>query len=266
MTLSSFLAFLPTCLAQTNPIKPTFTIHTIDDTIYFKVKNQSFTSHTDSNGYTIYLFYEYHFKIHGVDDSYAWQSSQRTWEQSETEYTLVPFNGWAFQSDQYDIQIRALIGTHTVRSPMYGQSEPMFEGVYSDWSNIQTVTLNSSASTSASSPLPNTSPTTPESSAPNQTNYGNTIFDVATWIGIALVVLLSAIVTLLITIVVYLHKKNRVFHQQHHTNTQHKHKTQRKQKHTPIKNAMFHNPNVTSMKIFIRFCVSSSIDRVDGEL
>jgi hypothetical protein len=245
--VSSLLAILPASLALSKPSTPTFTIieisspydippiytinpytgenklysagvHVENKTTYIKIKNQPFTQDPDNN---LSLYYQLRFKGHYLpdEDYYSWQTADfpdYLIAQSDSEYTFMPFN-YAFQmGDQVDIQVRAVIGGYYIHN-MYGFNNPQFSGdSYSDWSRTQTLTIGSPPSStvlpSTSNPtnLPqNTLPSNINPSTPNQPNTDKPdLFGLVSWVGVALVVLFSAIVVLLAIIVVYLRKKS----------------------------------------------------------
>ncbi|MCL2642219.1 MAG: hypothetical protein FWD52_01700 [Candidatus Bathyarchaeota archaeon] len=201
LVASSLLVILPASLAQTKPTKPTLTIQQETEGIYLKIKNQPFTPYTNSNGYEINLYYQYRFKsIHASADTPSnWQTSQIELVQSNSEHIMIPLSGWDMWNNT-DFQVRLLIGTFTVRTPAFGYSDPAFEGVTSDWSSTQTLKIYWPNSSSTSTPPRSNNP---NPSSPNQHDDDNLgLFGLASWAGVAVVVLLSVVVILLAIIAV----------------------------------------------------------------
>jgi len=211
LVVSSLLMILPVSLAQTKPAKPTFTIEYPDeyDQYYLKIKNQPFTPYTN-NGATVNLYYQARYKDpHGDEWGFINYSPSEYVKQIESqEHSIITIG--ARDGQEIDVQVRALVGTVTWVPhyiSIYGHWE--FEGVESDWSNTQTVPLNQPTSSPTSSFPVNTSPTKPNPSTPNQSNIENPgLFGFASWVGVALVVLLSVVVVLLVIIAVALLRKN----------------------------------------------------------
>jgi hypothetical protein len=121
-----------------------------------------------------------------------------------------------YNGQKLDIQVRALIGFVEEVEMWWQIGRPIshqFKGVESDWSNIQTFTLNRSilptSSVSQNTPPSNTSPANLNPSTPNKPNADNpNLFGFASWIGVVVVVLLSMVVVLLAVIAVVLWRKN----------------------------------------------------------
>ena len=126
---------------------------------------------------------------------------------------MLPLNKEMLQYGQIDIQVRALIGTVTyIPKYVYGFAHYEFDGVEGDWSRTLTVTVDQPTSTPTSS-LPSTvSQNNSNPSTSNQLDFKNSLFGLASWIGIALVILFSAIVVLLIIIVVHMRRKSAAQH------------------------------------------------------
>jgi hypothetical protein len=214
LVASSLMVVLPASLAQTKPATPTFTIEYPDEYAqhYLKIKNQPFAPYT-SNGATVNLYYQARYKVPNGDEwwfiNYA--PSEYVLQTDSQDYSIITIG----QRDghQIDVQVRALVGTITYVPShlgiMYGYWE--FKGVESDWSSTQTVTLNPPTSLPASPSSSNTPypSATQNPSSPNQPNTDSpSLFGLASWIGIALVILLCVVVVLLAIIAAVLWKKN----------------------------------------------------------
>jgi hypothetical protein len=196
-------------------------------TIELCIKNQPFTPYETSNGNYINLCYNVSIKGH-YDNN--WKYCPDMWKTpliaSQGDYTIISFGGYVEENDRYsysvyipesgqlDFRVEALIGYYTktegfqstIASPYYIHT---FSGKTSGWSNIQTITVPSDSPTS-SQPLPS-NPLSSSNVDPlisNQPDSGVTVFGLALWVGITLVVLFSVIVVLLVIIVVYLRRKS----------------------------------------------------------
>ena len=137
----------------------------VDRYVELSISNQPFQPYTDSEGNVIDLYYEIRWKPH---DSQSWQNLlpdyARLSQNKEFYLTAIPigFKGNPDPSDwnidildyipnnQYDFQVRALIGYYTAQNQFVGQT--------SDWANTQTFTVPNDNSTSPT-------PTVPEFSA-----------------------------------------------------------------------------------------------------
>lgn len=177
-----------------------------NQTIEFTIKNQPFTSYTDSSGNYIGLYYNFEVKGHFTDTwtqypfaptgQNTWQSTWRysngiatpqaqnmgspEYPASNSEYTYssVSVQFFSLQSvpanSQVDFQVQALIGhidpiTYQMNPNIGGDGYYSFTGQASDWSTTQTITINldSNSTASNSSPNPTISPIT--TSAPSST-------------------------------------------------------------------------------------------------
>ena len=170
-----------------------------NQTIEFTIENQPFTLYTDSSGNLIRLYYNFGVKGHFTDTwtpypfaSVGQSTCQSTWRYygglmnpqenlgspeytaSNSRYTLssVDVKFFSLQSipsnSQVDFQVQALIGhidpiTYQMNPNIGGEGYYSFTGQASDWSTMQTITIdlnsNSTISTTSPSTLSTTTPT-----------------------------------------------------------------------------------------------------------
>ena len=152
--------------------------HVDNQSIEFKIKNQAFTSYTDSIGNNISLSYNFRFKGHfGNEWSYYpfSESGLSTGRYSAMFYYFADFPNFKASTSDYsdfstalthlfaqspsagsqiDVQVQAQIG----HIDSLGDGFYSFTGQSSGWSNTQTITIGET-STSTS---PNPTPTVPE--------------------------------------------------------------------------------------------------------
>ena len=174
--------------------------HIDNRTIVFKVKNQHFTSHTDSNGNVINLYYNFKGKGHFGDQwslfpfsnepSYLYPSTngQSTWRysdnypsgfpefsQSNSDYTEFTFPLRFFHMENaplrsdLDFEVQAMIGhiEPITTGPIAGDGFFSFTGQFGDWSNTQTITIADGSVSTSTSPNPTQSPTNTISPTPS---------------------------------------------------------------------------------------------------
>ena len=151
--------------------------HVENQSVAFKIKNQPFTSYTDSSGNNISLYFNFRFKGHFGNEwrhypfsdngqgTHRYSSLFYTSDQSPKlsasnfEYTDI-FLGLPFLfgvnnppiGSQVDFQVQALIG----HIDYAGDGFYNFIGQTSDWSNTQTLTIGESQTPTSS---PETTPT-----------------------------------------------------------------------------------------------------------
>lgn len=208
--------------------------HVDNQSIAFKIKNQPFTSHNDSSGNNISLYYNFKFKGHfGTEWSHYpfndnGQGTRRYFSTffvliyqspklpaSNSEYTNIvlglPFLfGVANPSvgSQVDFQVQALIG----HIDYAGDGFYSFTGQSSDWSNTQTITISSSAPTAtpktsaSSTPTSNSStlPTQNPTASPSQSGSDDAFLFGLDWKDIALLLGVLVVVLLAVVVVVFL--------------------------------------------------------------
>jgi hypothetical protein len=159
--------------------------HIDNRTVEITIKNQPFTTFTDTNGNSICMFYNVRFKgpfgqnwteMFGVQRT-VWYSFSNPVDNFgymiqtySSQYTIVEITNPPAQG-QMDIQVKALEG-YTNRTTVQGhifmaQVAYTFFGEESEWSNTQTVTIDG-----ASTSTPN--PTSPTISTPTSTPYNST--------------------------------------------------------------------------------------------
>jgi hypothetical protein len=164
--------------------------HIDNRTIEFTVKNQPFTTYTDSSGNYIGLYYNFRYKGHyGTEWSYYpfnpdWKSSipynGYSWgtgdlspklPASNSQYTIIALalavlhipNG-----SEVELQAQALIGhIDSEHSGLLSGSFYYFRGEKSDWSNTHTLNLADGSVSIAPTQPPNPTPTITHS--PDQT-------------------------------------------------------------------------------------------------
>ena len=199
---------------------------TVDRSVEVTIKNQPFTPYTDANGDTYNLYYTAQYRLNSSDEQDWITVYYIPYIQSDSQYTtkmcvLYGLDKSVFGS-RIEFRVKAEIGclkvyTNTDGYMVIGSDFALVSS--SGWSNIQKVTATdepwspppSQTVTSSPSPCPsNTSPgNNPHTSTPNQPDTDSpSLFGFASWVGVAVVVLLSVIVVLLVIIAVALWKKN----------------------------------------------------------
>jgi hypothetical protein len=136
--------------------------------IYIKIKNQPLTQ--PNNGSILYLYYQYRYKGHySNDDWYLVPSNPKEYfEQTDSEYTRIPYYDKLPRKEQVDIEVRALIGVVEYVSnymPPVFAAHYEFRGVEGDWSNTVVVTFDPLTFTTL--PPNNLAPSTLHSSTPS---------------------------------------------------------------------------------------------------
>jgi len=198
--------------------------HVENKTTYIKIKNQPFTPYKNSDGDTMYLYYEYRFKGHYVDYWSEYNPYNKYYWQSDSEYTLIPFPSIKVpQNCQMDIQVRALIGVVTSVEEWWMIGRPVsynFKGIKGDWSDIVVVSFNPLSFTvlpSTSTPSTNT----PDQLTPDYTTPPSTTDHIdpqppnsppqqSPWASYLLTIIVTAcIITIPIAIVTYLNKQQK---------------------------------------------------------
>mgnify|MGYP005847404431 CR=1 FL=1 len=153
--------------------------HVENKTIDVTIKNQPFTSYRNENGSLVGLFYNIRVKGH-FEDWTGEPTSENYIYRSDSEYTVKSYtlgeNGLGITAGgQVDFQVEALIGYY---SRVYGTPVPpfmesywdVFTGESSGWSETQTLTIPSSASSPADSPSPASSPNQTSEPTPKDTS------------------------------------------------------------------------------------------------
>ena len=184
-------------VVYTSYIAPTYTINPYtgqnettssggqvnNETVEFIIKNQPFSSYSDSSGNLISLYYNFRLKGHYGDEwayyypffSYhtEWITTH-SWENNTLQYytpsssdnsviqidlmlfTDTPLDNQPFPNgSQVDFQVQAKIGYITALSSNnlgveLGGNTYSFTGESSDWSNTQTLTINYNSNSTAS--------------------------------------------------------------------------------------------------------------------
>jgi hypothetical protein len=169
----------------TRPSVPEFTARLTASSLEVTIKNQPLTGFDGINVSNPHLYYGFRFKDpNSVPNNWEYvpmyfvgTSSYGTYyEASGSDYTIVsfslddyPFDGinhhtGISKNGPIDMQVIALVGIEIPTTEQNG-TVYRFEGEISDWSNIQTITLPASSSSSTpTSPIGtiNTGPHTPE--------------------------------------------------------------------------------------------------------
>lgn len=192
--------------------------HVENKTTYIQIKNQPFTQDPDRD---IALYYQLRFKGHYLpdEDYYSWQTGLirgYLMEQSDSEYTFISFDKWAFQiGDQVDIQIRAVTGGYYITA-MHGYNNHQFlSDCYSDWSSTQTLTIGSppSSTFSPSTSNPNTQ-SIPNTNLPSDTTTTSNLYNTpsqTSWQAYLLHIVIVAVclITLPLALIAYQYGKRK---------------------------------------------------------
>ena len=163
--------------ATSKPTVPQFTVHQVSDKIEVAIKNQPFTSYTNTSGYLINLYYTIEVKWHSDE---SWRPLKTYLDQSNTANTLwsIPVTYFSeytettvsiSNTEYVDFRVKAVTAyddSHVDPASIYGINRPGYyvkfdEVTSSDWSGIQTIAIYGGSS---SSPQP--SQTTNVSIAP----------------------------------------------------------------------------------------------------
>jgi hypothetical protein len=197
--------------------------------IEIRIKNQPFTSYTDSGGHYISLYYNFRYKGHFENDWTYYpfnpdgESSQSyggwdftylvPYKASNSEYTVVTPSYSEFYIPDYgqvDFQVQAQIGyiqeegnAYTAR--VYG-NHYNFTGQSSDWSSTQTVSITEAATSPSSNPTSEpvqttTQPTTGSTASPMEPTTSNLFaFDITSVLVAVVITLLTVIAVLVIAL------------------------------------------------------------------
>ncbi len=203
--------------------------HVENITIDVTIKNQPFTS-TNIDGNTSRLFYEIRWKGHfenwstynefndinyRYDSDNFYQGINYGIQASNSDYTIKSYSilsiGNIPQNGMVDFQVKAQIGYTFLYHG--GHIQPIGTDYHwvqeSDWSNIQTLTINETTPTvtpGASSPSPSASPSDSQRSGQSGTQ---TVTQLSLdWAQVATFALLGAIAVLLVFAVVFLRRKS----------------------------------------------------------
>jgi hypothetical protein len=191
-------------------------------TIDVSIKNQHFTSFTESSGNQINLYYNIRVKGHFGGES-DWKElyspySQRNREgtyytgeisptQSVSQYTIISLSASYPSESQIDIQVQTLEGYFTQYYPYTGFSGYgwRFTGEMSNWSNTQTITIP--VSSASPNPSSSTNPTLAPSSPSTPGIESNSITLPLSIFIIIVAVLVAAVVSVLLLLASRLHRK-----------------------------------------------------------
>jgi hypothetical protein len=183
--------------------------HMENKTIEVSIKNQHFTPYTDENGNSIGLYYNISYKGRYEDE---WHTLHNHVEATNTEYTVLSKSQFGDFPDgvKVEFRVQACIGYYTTWQYFMDCYEYNFNGVASDWSNVQAVTIENNQATSPPtwtpastlSPTPSAQSTQYPTITPAQTG-GSLDLD---WEKIAIVGLVVAVAILAVGMVVMYHK------------------------------------------------------------
>jgi ABC-type sugar transport system permease subunit len=187
--------------------------HVENKTVYIVIKNQPFTPYKYDEYTMAYLHYEYSWKPHYSDG--GWFSSYPEYfSQSDSEYTMIPFN--ELPSDgKIDIRVRALAGGISRRQPIPPESGDRtyysFSGVKGDFGVI---TVSSDMVLESTSwPSSTVLPTNPENSEPSTSDNYNPPMppQQSLWVTYLLtVIVVVCIITIPLVVVVYVNKRQQL--------------------------------------------------------
>ncbi|MCW3999756.1 MAG: hypothetical protein NWE93_05920 [Candidatus Bathyarchaeota archaeon] len=199
--------------------------------IEVRIQNEPFTSFTiqDDSGNTWNVNYLYnirwkgHFEQDWTEVSYPSDGYLRSNSGSESVFSIIGgeyssseglklyINGWQSSytvGAQIDVQVEAMIG-YVHRVFENGGFPYVFTGETSGWSGTQTLTITDTAPMPAPSSVtvdPSDSPQSP-TQTPLEPNVGTSVLFGLDWVGIAVIVLLGAVVVLLVLVVVSLRRR-----------------------------------------------------------
>jgi hypothetical protein len=194
------------------PSVPQFTVKLVDNLIEITIKNQLFTSYTNASGHRFDLYYIVEVKGHFDENWWCLISYTDQLVHLRGVKTVLSLS----DSSQVDFRVKAVIAyddSWVDPASIYGVNRPGYYYKYADvtssgWSSIQTIIINDNLPTSSppsNTPILNN----PNPSTPNQLNTDNPcLFSLASWVGVAVVVLLSAVVVLLAIIAIALWRKS----------------------------------------------------------
>jgi hypothetical protein len=147
--------------AQTDPTTPRpavpeFNAKVNASSLEVTIKNQPIIAYTEANGSIPSLYYGFRFKDHNSTflnwyDSPIWyflgySTYETYYKASDSDYTTVSFPlekyplKYTLNSGRIDVQVMALIGNETP-SNAQNRTVYLFDGVISDWSNTQYITI-----------------------------------------------------------------------------------------------------------------------------
>jgi len=191
----------------------TYPGYTVENkTTYLVIKNQPFTPYKNNKGETINLYYYYAYRGHYYVGEGGWSSGRfQYYAPSDSEYTLIPFDGTIPSSGKIDIRVKAVIGTLEPIFPGLEGSDVFyfnFEGVEGDYS---VVTVSRDMVVSTVLPSSSVLPTRPESSDPSMSdNFNSPPPQKSPWATNLLIVIATiCIVTIPLTIVMYFNRQRK---------------------------------------------------------
>ena len=236
LMLTNLSMILPTSIAQSKPSVPEFTVKLVDNSYdvpptqtidpykgtitqpgyHVENKEIEITIKNQNLGVMYNVRTKGHFEQEWRERFYAPPGNSRYPEQSNGQYTVITLHTNMYPDGaQVDVQVEAMIGTISwIHDPTAFMADDgsrggyHFEGSKSGWSKTQTITINKATATPAPTLPSTTASTNPDSSTPNQSgSENNSGVDLASWVGIMLVVLFSIIVVLLVIIAVGIYMK-----------------------------------------------------------
>lgn len=172
--------------------------HMENKTIEVSIKNQPFTPYTDANGNNIGLYYNISYKGLYEDE---WHTLYNHVAATNNEYTVLSKSQFGDFPDgvKVEFRVQACIGYYTTWQYFMECYEYNFNGVTSDWSNVQTVTITGNQVTPPPTwtPAPTPNPSTSTQSTENPMATTQTIGSLGLdWEKIAIVGLVVAVVVL----------------------------------------------------------------------
>ncbi|MCW4044727.1 MAG: hypothetical protein NWE94_04325 [Candidatus Bathyarchaeota archaeon] len=169
--------------------------------IEITVRNQPFTPYRLDNEHYVNLFYNISYRGHyGEGWEYSAYDRNTEWfiTQSDSEYTVISFYPVPTEGVM-DFRVQAQIGYFTYYYMPFRVYE--FHGETSGWSDIQTITIPTSDSSPASSPL--------STSIPDQTLEPTATGTPQTLPAEAIIVAVIAVVLVIAGLLVYFKKRSR---------------------------------------------------------
>lgn len=179
--------------------------HAENKTIEVSIKNQPFTPYTDADGNTIGLYYNISYKGQFEDE---WHTLHNHVAATNSEYTVLSKSQFGEFPDgvKVEFRVQACIGYYTTWQYLMDCYEYTLHGETSDWSNVQTVTIENNQATPSStwalssthSPTTSTQPTQNPTVTPTQidTQTGELLgldWEMAAIVGLVVAVAILAV-------------------------------------------------------------------------
>jgi len=179
------------------------------------IKNQPFTTYTDSSGNTVNIYYNIQIKPHAQTDNWetlysAEEFPQQSLDPNYTNISLSVEDGAIPVGAQTDIQVEVMTGYVSSTFVAYNPNPPYiadynaysFVGQTGNWSTTQTVTVPNNIPLS---PTPAPSASTPQSTLTHAAGGSNYLFLIAA----ASLVVIAFLLVIIIVLAFYVRKKTK---------------------------------------------------------